>query len=114
MFQEAAAVREHLKQEGHSSSLINARFVKPLDEALIDRLSKNHRMIAVIEENVPSGAFGDRVLRYVAEKGLGVHVLPLSLPDIYVEHGNVDILRKVTGLDQESMTSRILETYKEL
>lgn len=114
MFQEAAAVREHLKQEGHSSSLINARFVKPLDEALIDRLSKNHRMIAVIEENVPSGTFGDRVLRYVAEKGLGVHVLPLSLPDIYVEHGNVDILRKVTGLDQESMTSRILENYKEL
>ena len=85
-----------------------------LFRSLIDRLSKNHRMIAVIEENVPSGTFGDRVLRYVAEKGLGVHVLPLSLPDIYVEHGNVDILRKVTGLDQESMTSRILETYKEL
>ncbi len=114
MFQEAAAVREHLKQEGYSCSLINARFVKPLDEEMIDRLAKEHRLIAVIEENVPSGAFGERVQRYAAEKGLKVRILPISLPDDYVEHGNVDILRKASGLDQESMTRRILETYKEL
>ena len=62
MFEEAVKVRKRLKAEGLSCTLVNARFVKPLDTACIRSLSKDHKLIAVIEENVASGACSQRVL----------------------------------------------------
>ena len=70
--------------------------------------------IAVIEENVQTGACGERVSEYVMRKMLPLHVLILALPDDYIEHGSVDVLRKMTGIDSESMSEKIIETYKEL
>lgn len=114
MFEEAEAVYRHLKEEGYSCSLVNARFVKPLDEAMIEKLAKNHRLIAVVEENVQTGGCGEHVMECVGRKGLDIKVLTLALPDDYVEHGSVAVLRKETGIDEASMTRRIIETYKEL
>ena len=67
-----------------------------------------------IEENVQTGACGERVSEYVMRKMLPSHVLTLALPDDYIEHGSVDVLRKMTGIDSESMSEKIIETYKEL
>ena len=75
---------------------------------------RTHGLIGVIEENVPCGSFGERVLAFACKRGLKARILPLSLPDDYVEHGSVEILRRETGLDPESLTKRILEAYKEL
>lgn len=111
MFEEAVKVYEHLKEAGYSCSLVNGRFIKPLDEEQIVRLSENHRLIVVIEENVLDGGCSERVLECVNRRQLPVKVLPLSLPDQYVEHGNIDILRKETGIDAKSMTEKIIETY---
>ena len=114
MFETAAAVRDMLKEKGYSCTLVNARFVKPLDEEMFVELSRTHDLIGVIEENVPCGSFGERVLAFACKRGLKARILPLSLPDDYVEHGSVEILRRETGLDPESLTKRILEAYKEL
>lgn len=114
MFEEAVKVQEHLKKEGYACTLVNARFVKPVDEEMIERLAKNHKLIAVIEENVQTGAYGEHVMECAARRGLSVKILPLALPDDYVEHGSVDVLRRETGIDEASMTRRILEVYKEL
>lgn len=114
MFEEAVKVYENLKEEGYSCSLVNARFVKPLDEDRIETLSENHRLIAVIEENVKSGGFSEHVLECTQRKNLSVKVLPLSLPDQYIEHGSVDVLRKETGIDAKTLTEKIKLAYKEL
>ncbi len=114
MFEEAVMVRERLKAAGFHCSLVNARFVKPLDTECIRTLSKNHSLIAVIEENVVNGACSQRVLEYAAAENLPVKILPCALPDQYVEHGNVDVLRKETGLDAKALTDRIIEAYGDL
>ena len=92
--------------------LINARFIKPLDAKMLDRLTKKHRLIVTIEENVKSGGFGEHVSEYLMRTGADVRVQILALPDDYVEHGNVDVLRKETGLDVESMTAQICKMYE--
>lgn len=114
MFETAAAARLALKERGLSCTLVNGRFVKPVDEEMILRLAKNHRLIAVMEENVKAGGYGMRVLECAARHDLKVKVLLLCLPDNYVEHGNVDLLRKETGLDLESVVEKVLEAYKGL
>lgn len=114
MFEEAVKVCHSLGEKGYEPSLINARFVKPIDEKMIEQLTEDHKLIAVIEENVQTGAYGEHVTEYVSREQLPVRVLPLALPDDYVEHGNIDVLRKETGIDSSSMTRRIIETYEEL
>ena len=114
MFEEAVKVHKRLKAKGFCCTLVNARFIKPLDTECIRSLSKNHRLIAVIEENVVSGACSQRVSEYAASANLPVKVLPCALPDQYVEHGNVDVLRKETGIDAAALTDRIIKTYGDL
>ena len=114
MFEEAVKVRKNLKDAGYSCTLVNGRFVKPIDEECIARLAKNHKLIAVLEENVITGGYGMQVLECAARKQLSCHVLPIALPDNYVEHGSVEVLRKETGIDAQSVTEKIMETYKEL
>lgn len=114
MFEETVKVYENLKEAGYNCSLINMRFVKPIDEERIRKLSENHKLLAVIEENVQAGGCGERVMEYASRMGFPVKVLPIALPDDYVEHGNVSVLRKETGIDSETMLHRIIETYKEL
>ena len=65
MFEEAEKTRRAIKKIGYNCSLINARFVKPLDGEMIDELSKTHRLIVTIEENILCGGFGERVSDYV-------------------------------------------------
>ncbi|EOS69174.1 1-deoxy-D-xylulose-5-phosphate synthase [Lachnospiraceae bacterium MD308] len=114
MFEEAVKVHKRLKAKGFCCTLVNARFIKPLDTECIRSLSKNHRLIAVIEENVVSGACSQRVSEYAASANLPMKVLPCALPDQYVEHGNVDVLRKETGIDAAALTDRIIKTYGDL
>ena len=114
MFEEAVKTRDKLIEQGYEPTLINMRFIKPIDEAMIEKVCQTHKLIAVIEENVQTGACGERVSEYVMRKMLPSHVLTLALPDDYIEHGSVDVLRKMTGIDSESMSEKIIETYKEL
>ena len=102
-------VRENLKKLGHGCSLVNARFAKPIDEEMIRCLAKNHRLIVTMEENVYSGGLGEKVRELVDREKLPVRLLTIAIPDEYVEHGNVDILKKEIGIDETSMTEKILK-----
>lgn len=101
-------VRVKLKQEGYSCTLANGRFVKPFDRELVDRLAQKHSLIVTMEENVLQGGYGLAVTAYIHEHFPHVKVLNVALPDDYVEHGNVSILREGLGIDSDS----IIKTMK--
>lgn len=107
----ADSVRQRLKENGVSCSLINARFVKPLDTEMLDDLLKDHSLFVTIEENVLTGGYGEQVLRYVSGKEKSVRVLNFGISDDYVEHGNVEVLRKEVGLDCDSISVRVEKVY---
>lgn len=111
MFETAVKVRNILKETGYSCSLVNARFVKPLDETMLEKLAKEHHLIVTIEENVASGGYGEKVLEFINRKKLHVNVLNLTLPDDYIEHGSVDVLRREVMMDARSMATKIITAY---
>ena len=104
----AEQVREDLKAAGYQCSLINARFVKPLDTEMIRKISGNHRILVTIEENVLTGGFGEQVEDFVMREGIPLKVCTIGISDDYVEHGNVDVLRKEVGLDRESIVKKVI------
>ena len=114
MVKTAEAVHERLKALGYESSLINARFAKPLDEDALLSAARHHDLIVTMEENVISGGMGEQVMRFYEEHNLSVRVLAIAIPDEYVEHGNVEILRREVGIDAETITERTIEAYEEL
>ena len=111
MVQTAVDVRRALRDLGYGCSLINMRFIKPLDETMLIQAAKDHRLIVTMEENVRSGGMGDKVLECLSDIGSDIPVLTIALPDEYVEHGNVDLLKKETGIDAESIVKRIVTRY---
>ena len=114
MYETAVRVRELLKEKGCSCSLINVRFVKPLDQELLERISENHRLVATIEENVRSGGYGEHVASYYADADIGIRLLNFAIPDKFVEHGDVPVLREKEGLDATSIAERIQRVYSGL
>ena len=108
----AEKVRESLKDKGYQCSLINSRFIKPFDTEILKELAKDHKVFVTIEEASVSGGYGESVTTYVAKEKLDVQVEVHGIPDMYVEHGSVDILRKSIGLDVDSIVNKI-ETARE-
>lgn len=111
MVKTAKEVRSRLRDTGYSCSLVNARCVKPYDSELLLELQKEHRLVVTLEENVKSGGFGEAVLDYFNQIGSRVKVLNITLPDDYVEHGNVDMLKQEVGIDADSVEKKILAAY---
>lgn len=114
MVDTAFNVRERLKEQGYNVTLVNARFVKPIDSAMLDKISTTHKLIVTLEENVSSGGFGRAVCQYINDKELHNYVLDISLPDDYIEHGSVDILRRETGIDEDTIVKRITAVYNNI
>ena len=116
MVKTANEVHERLVKEGHHATLINARFVKPIDEGMIDIANKGHKLIVTLEENVLTGGFGERFRELYDEKvpeSECVKMVNIALPDAYIEHGNVDLLKKEVGLDMASIFAKIIEELPE-
>ena len=107
----ADRVRRELKKTGYSCSLVNARFVKPFDKEMLEYLAKDHSLFVTIEENVLTGGFGEQVTDYVSSARLNVHVRTIGISDDYVEHGNVEILRKEVGLDCDTIVKQAVSDY---
>lgn len=112
MVKTAIEVREALVAEGYAVTLVNARFVKPIDEEMLKELCKDHKLLVTMEENVASGGFGEKVREYIDGLETETKVLAVALPDAYVEHGNVEILRKEVGIDKDSILQKIVEKMK--
>ena len=108
----AEQVREKLKSEGKSCSLINARFVKPIDEEAIIKAASRHKLLVTMEENVLSGGFGEKVREALDNRTENIRLLTIAIPDEYVEHGNVEVLKKEIGIDADSIIKRVLAVYQ--
>ena len=100
-------VCDTLASDGIKASLFNARFVKPIDEELLSSLAKSYKTIVTIEENVYSGGYGAKCRKYLDEIGFDGRLITITIPDEYVEHGNVDILKKEIGLDKDTIIQTI-------
>ena len=111
MVETACEVRKILKEKGLDVTVVNERFIKPIDAGMIHKLSFDHKLIVTMEENVGLGGFGDTVCQYADDSQLDVKVLNIALPDDYVEHGNVSILKKEEGIDAAGVADRVLSFY---
>ena len=109
MVKTAESVRNKLKEKGYSVSLINARFVKPMDEEAVKEACKEHKLIVTMEENVACGGYGEKVLDCMNRNRLKNLCLNISIPDAYVEHGNVELLKQEIGLDADSIEKKIVD-----
>ena len=107
MAETAVKVRDHLKAKGWNVTLVNARFVKPIDEEMIDSLLPSHRYIITLEENVINGGFGMAVLRYINNLNADVKVINFAIPNSYVEQGSKAEQLKECGLDVDSITAKL-------
>lgn len=108
MVKTAVDVVKLLEAEGISATLINSRFAMPFDKEAIKELPAEHSLLVTMEENVQSGGFGEHVTEYVKTNGIALEVLTVALPDCYVEHGNVEVLKKELHVDAESVAKRII------
>ncbi|MBP5253467.1 MAG: 1-deoxy-D-xylulose-5-phosphate synthase, partial [Lachnospiraceae bacterium] len=107
MMENAEKAREILKEEGTHVSLVNARFVKPLDKDMIIECARTHSLIVTIEDNALIGGFGSQVLECLASEGIEKEVLCLGIPDRFIHQGSVDKLREELGLDPEGIAGSI-------
>ena len=114
MLETAEQVWKSLKEKGYSCSLINSRFVKPMDTDVLCEMSDGHRLFVTIEDAAVTGGYGDRVMRYVSEQNMGVKVLTMGVPDCFVEHGNIPQLREQIGLDTVSIVEKIEHAWENL
>lgn len=114
MVKTALEVRKQLKEAGYSCSLINARFVKPIDEEAVNKACLEHKLLVTMEENVASGGFGEKVRSYVDTIHTKTKVICVALPDEYVEHGNVELLKKEVGIDADTIVKKIKTEYNEI
>ena len=114
MMETAEEVWQSLKNKGYACSLINGRFVKPMDTAVLEEMSKEHRLYVTIEDASVLGGYGANILNYASEQRMAVHVFTIGVPDVFVEHGNIPQLRKQIGLDKDSIVEKIEQAWENL
>jgi 1-deoxy-D-xylulose-5-phosphate synthase len=101
---------KRLAADGISAAVMNARFVKPLDEELIRQAAKSTGKIVTVEEHALLGGFGSAVLECLDAAGLmGIKSFRIGLPDSYIEHGSQSVLRKKYGLDVDGIYTKVKE-----
>ena len=109
MVETAVEVREKLKADKINATLVNARFIKPLDTKILDRLALKHKKIVTMEENVKNGGFGMAVSEYMQKYHPEVKVQIIALPDAFITHGNPKLLKAKAGIDADSIYGAIKE-----
>ncbi len=104
LYDAISAVEEHKC----NPTIINARFVKPLDEELILKYAKKIKNIITLEEATLNGGFGSAILELLQNKGIKANVKRIGIPDEFIEHGKPDIQKKIAGVDKESIKNAII------
>lgn len=107
MVKTAVEVRERLKQMGTVCAIVNMRFAKPLDIQMLSDAAQTYELAVTMEENVKTGGIGEAVAEYMRETGADIPVLKIAISDTFLPHGNVEALKRRTGLDAESIAGQI-------
>ncbi len=97
-----------LEREGYSAAVINPRFVKPLDRAMLGAYARRVAVFVTFEDHVKMGGFGTAVVEALEEMGRAVPVVRIGWPDQFIEHGNVDQLRARYGVSVDEAESQVL------
>lgn len=103
----AVKVHEILKEEGVQSTVVNARFAKPIETDFLRDVCEGKKLVVTLEDNVTTGGFGSAVSATLREAGIEVPVLIYGLPDRYVDHGTVEELFKEVGLSPSDIAAGI-------
>lgn len=114
MVEIAVEVHDLLQEQGYGCSLVNARFVKPIDKDAVSKAAKEHLLLVTLEENVLQGGFGSAVEACLNQSSETVRILKCGIDDCFVEQGTVMELHKRLGLDAQSIADRILEVYEKM
>jgi len=112
MYKRASELVDSLKDDGYDCSLINARFIKPFDKGLIKKLSKKHKHLIILEENVIIGGLGSEVLRYVNAEHIKIDVQVYGIDDQFITHGDRQSLLNDSGLSMTHIKKRILKNIQ--
>ena len=113
MVKMAEEVQRQLKERmDMDAALVNARFVKPIDEELLRSFADTYELVVTLEENVKDGGFGERVLAFAEEEDLPFGVEIIALPDRFIPHGSVSYQMKQVGFTPEDICGRIEEYYR--
>lgn len=113
MVKMAEEVQKQLKERmDMDAALVNARFVKPIDEELLRSFADTYELVVTLEENVKDGGFGERVLAFAEEEDLPFGVEIIALPDRFIPHGSVSYQMKQVGFTPEDICGRIEEYYR--
>ena len=113
MVRTAVQVTENLRNRGYEPTLVNMRFVKPLDMDLLEILREDHSLIVTMEENVKSGGFGEQVMTYYGSRLHSPAVRIVAIEDKFVPHGSVEDLMHQQQMDSASVTERVLRWKEE-
>jgi 1-deoxy-D-xylulose-5-phosphate synthase len=103
---------ENLAKDGIETTVVNARFVKPLDSSLLLALARTKRLLITVEEAYLAGGFGSAILELLEENGLQdkVRVVRMGIPDRLVTHGDAKLLLAKYGLDADGIYTRVRES----
>lgn len=113
MVKHAEQARQILAENGIEITLVNARFVRPLDTVCLEEMAKTHQLIVTAEDNVLRGGFGEACADYLMKNGYTNDLLHIGVPDTFVTHGAPDLLYRMLGMDAESIAQRILEKLQQ-
>jgi 1-deoxy-D-xylulose-5-phosphate synthase len=110
----AEQAAELLAAGGVSATVVNARWVKPLDLEMLSEAARRHRLLVTVEENTGCGGFGAAVLEALTDLGIEVPVLRLAVPDCFITHGATELLLHEIGLDAEGVGGAVLGRLMDL
>jgi 1-deoxy-D-xylulose-5-phosphate synthase len=116
MVHPAARAAEQLSRDGIEATVVNARFVKPLDAGLLLALARSKRLIVTVEEAYLAGGFGSAVMELLEENGLldSVRLVRMGVPDRIITHGDPKLLLAKYGLDADGIYTRVRESWEVL
>jgi len=91
------------------ASVVNMRFVKPLDDEMVSAMARKHDLLVTLEDNVIEGGAGSAVAESLAAQGIAAHMLHLGLPDRFIDHGDQWQLLALAGLDRTGVLASVCE-----
>ena len=105
----AHAIERAEAEKGLSIAHYDLRFLKPLDEALLHEAGRNFKRIVTIEDGTRKGGMGSAVLEFMADNNYTPHVERIGVPDAFIEHGTVQELHRLCGMDEEGIYNILIK-----
>lgn len=105
----AHAIQRAEKEKGLSIAHYDLRFLKPLDEALLHEIGRSFGRIVTVEDGVLKGGMGSAVLEFMADNGYTPHIERIGVPDLFIEHGTVQELYRLCGMDEEAIYNTLIK-----